>query len=365
MIANRWPAALALLGLSLSLLSCQVFSAPPEPTATPTLTPRVTETAAPVPSATVTNTPTPTLIPTVTETAAPVPTSTAASSSTPTAPTSLSPTPTFTPGPTLSHAPFDGERAYQAVEKQVAFGPRTPGSQAHTQTVEWIQQELRNSGWAVEMQETTYREQPVRNIIAKRGDGKTPWVILGAHYDTRLQANRDPDPAKQEQPVPGANDGASGAAVLLELARVLPKDLDKQVWLVFFDSEDQGQLLGWDWIFGSRAFAESLQGTPDAVVIVDMVGDASLNLPREQNSDQGLVDEIWAAAAERGHEQFLPQPGYALLDDHTPFLEKGLRAADIIDFDFPYWHTSADTLDKVSAESLHAVGDTLLYWLVK
>jgi Zn-dependent M28 family amino/carboxypeptidase len=154
-------------------------------------------------------------------------------------------------------------------------------------------------------------------------------------------------------------------AVLLELARVLPKELDKQVWLAFFDSEDQGRLPGWDWIYGSRAFAEALEGTPDAVVILDMIGDADLNIPQERNSDPGLLQEIWAVAAERGHDGiFLPQPGYAMLDDHTPFLEKGIRAADLIDFDYPYWHTVADTPDKVSAESLFAVGDTVLHWLL-
>ncbi len=318
MKGTRWPAVLTLLVLPVLLLSCQVFSAPPEPTPTPTLTPRATDTATPAP--------------------------------TPTAPPTAAP----------AALEFDGERAFQDVETQIAFGPRTPGSEAHAQTVDWIGQELETSGWTVELQETTYRGQPVQNVIARRGEVTAPWVILGAHYDSRLKADRDPDPANQAQPVPGANDGASGVAVLLGLARALPQDLDKQVWLVFFDSEDQGQFPGWDWILGSRAFAESLQGTPDAVIIVDMVGDADLNLPKERNSDQGLVEEIWAAAAERGHEQFQPRPGYAMLDDHTPFLEKGLRAADIIDFDYPYWHTVEDTPEHVSSESLHAVGDTLL-----
>jgi glutaminyl-peptide cyclotransferase len=259
---------------------------------------------------------------------------------------------------------FDGVRAYQDVIQQVAFGPRLPRSEAHAQAVEWMQAELSNSGWMVELQETTYQNQPIRNVIAKRGTGR-PWIILGAHYDSRFKADNDPDPARHEDPVPGANDGASGVAVLLELARVLPEDLDKEIWLVLFDAEDQGRLPGWDWILGSRAFVEALEQEPDAAVIVDMIGDADLNIMMERNSDRLLTEEIWQTAADRGHaDVFIPEPGYSILDDHTPFLEQGIRAIDIIDFDYPYWHTVDDTPDKVSPDSLFAVGDTLLHWLI-
>jgi glutaminyl-peptide cyclotransferase len=276
-------------------------------------------------------------------------------------PTALPPATNTPPVP----AGFDGKRALQDVETQVAFGPRIPGSDAHAKTVEWIKQELAGSDWTVEMQEVTYQNQPVHNIIAKRGEGKTPWVILAAHFDSRIKADHDSDLANQDKPVPGANDGASGVAVLLELARVLPKDLDKQIWLVFIDSEDQGELPGWDWILGSRAFAESLKTKPDSVVILDMIGDAKLTIPRERNSSPDLLNEIWNAAKQRNHPQFLDEAGYAMLDDHTPFLEQGMRAIDIIDFDYNYWHTTGDTPDKVSADSLFAVGDTLLYWLTQ
>ena len=181
-----------------------------------------------------------------------------------------------------------------------------------------------------------------------------------------MKADRDPDPARQDEPVPAANDGASGVAVLLELARVLPKDLNQQIWLVFIDAEDQGELPGWDWLLGSRALAESLKSNPDAVVIIDMIGDADLNIYQERNSNPDLTREIWDTAADLGYSQsFIAQPKYSMIDDHTPFLEKGMRAIDIIDFDYPYWHTTQDTADKVSAESLMAVGDTLLHWLLK
>ncbi len=259
-------------------------------------------------------------------------------------------------------SPFDGTRAYEDVIYQVELGPRIPGTPEHAQAVDWIAAELESNGWEVEIQETTMLDQPVRNVIAKRGSGQ-PWSIIGAHFDSRMKADNDPDPANHELPVPGANDGASGVGVLLELARTLPEDTEGEIWLAFFDSEDQGNLPGWDWILGSRAVANALPGQPDSVIIVDMIGDADLNIYQERNSDPGLTSEVWAIAAELGYAQFIHEPKFAMLDDHTPFLEKGIRAIDIIDFDYPYWHTIADTADKVSAESLNAVGDTVLHWL--
>ena len=163
--------------------------------------------------------------------------------------------------------------------------------------------------------------------------------------------------------MPGANDGASGVSVLLELARTLPSD-SVPVWLVFFDAEDNGGLDNRQWIMGSRAFVAALTEKPQAVIIVDMVGDADLNLFIERNSDAALTAEIWAQAAALGYEKFfIATPKYNMIDDHTPFLEAGIPAVDIIDFDYPYWHTSADTADKVSAKSLQAVGETMWAWI--
>jgi Zn-dependent M28 family amino/carboxypeptidase len=177
-------------------------------------------------------------------------------------------------------------------------------------------------------------------------------------------------------PVPGANDGASGVAVLLEFARILPPYLDqitklekdsfRQVWLVFFDAEDNGRLEGWDWILGSKAFVADLEMYPDAAVVVDMIGDADLNIYKERYSDTLLINEIWEQAKQLGYsDYFIPTYKYNILDDHYPFLVKGIPAVDIIDFDYPYWHTTSDTIDKVSSHSLQIVGDTLLAWLTK
>ena len=133
---------------------------------------------------------------------------------------------------------------------------------------------------------------------------------------------------------------------------------------MFFDAEDNGDVPSWDWILGSQAFVEQLEGEPDAVVILDMIGDTDLNIYLEQNSSSTLSAEIWAQAAALGHaDHFIPVPKYRILDDHIPFLNAGIRAVDIIDFDYPYWHTTEDTADKVSAESLQVVGETILAWL--
>lgn len=266
------------------------------------------------------------------------------------------------PPPPYFGETFDGQRAYADVEKQVAFGARTPGSEAHRQTVNWIRAQLADAGWMSEVQETAWDGQPVRNIIASR-DGQPPKVILGAHYDSRLFADNDPDPANHTLPVPGANDGASGVAVLLEIARVLPAD-SIPVTLVFFDAEDNGRIPGWDWILGSRAYAASLTHLPQAVVIVDMIGDADLRIFQEANSDPTLSAEIWQTAARLGYaDVFIPEVRYTILDDHIPFIERGIPAVDIIDINYPYWHTLQDTPDKVSARSLQIVGDTVLAWL--
>ncbi len=257
---------------------------------------------------------------------------------------------------------FDGERAYEDVLAQVAFGPRTAGSQAHADTINYIQNELQKAGWQFEIQETTWQGFPVKNIIASRSP-QQPQVILGAHYDSRMVADKDPAPSAQRA-VPGANDGASGVAVLLELARTLPTDTIP-ISLLFIDAEDDGGLDGRDWLMGSRAYVTALTFKPRAVIILDMIGDADLNINMERNSDQTIRSEIWALAKSLGYEQqFIPLVKYSMIDDHTPFLEAGIPAVDIIDFDYPYWHTSEDTADKVSAESLRIVGDTVLKWLL-
>ena len=266
--------------------------------------------------------------------------------------------------PTTDAVSFDGQRAYADVQKQVAFGPRIPGSEGHAKIQEWMRVELVKAGWQVEIQQSEALGHPIQNILAKRND-ESPQIIFGAHYDSRKFADSDPDPANHSQPVPGANDGASGVAVLLELARSLPQD-SVPTWLVFFDAEDNGNIEGWDWILGSREFVNNNSFQPRAVVIVDMIGDADLNIYKERNSNAELTDQIWNTANSLGYEgKFISEFKHSMLDDHTPFLQAGMPAIDIIDFDYPYWHTIQDTPDKVSAESLGIVGKTLWTWVTQ
>jgi len=296
----------------------------------------------------------------------PTPISTVQLSSTPEfTPTIKLPAPTSTiqPSPTPELTRFDGQRAKADVQTQVDFGARIPGSEGHAQVQEWMRTELESAGWQVEIQESEAMGHPIENIVAKRGDDN-PQIILGAHYDSRMIADNDPDPANHSQPVPAANDGASGVAVLLELARVLPDDT-APVWLVFFDAEDNGRIEGWDWILGSREFVRNNPVQPRAVVIVDMIGDADLNIYKERYSNSDLTDEIWSVAKSLGYQDlFIPEYKYPMIDDHIPFLQAGIPAIDIIDFDYPYWHTLQDTPDKVSAKSLQAVGDTVRMWVL-
>lgn len=270
---------------------------------------------------------------------------------------------------------FDGARAQQHVVAQINLGARPTGSAANRATADYILAQLNNAGWKTETQEFTYRGVPIRNVIGKRGEGRGPLIILGAHFDTRAYA--DQDKTNPTAPVLGANDGASGVAVLLELARVLDSaKLKNEVWLAFFDAEDNGDLntcalsappcdsTRWQWSIGAAYFAAKLTRAPESVVVVDMIGDADLNIYYEQTSDKTLQEELWKIAARLGYtRQFIAQPKWAMEDDHTPFLLRGWRAAVLIDFDYPYWHTTQDTLDQVTAASLESVGRVLQTWL--
>jgi glutaminyl-peptide cyclotransferase len=258
---------------------------------------------------------------------------------------------------------FDGERAYRDVLAQMEFGPRITGTEGNRNCAEYIAEQLRQAGWSVEFQNFTYRGIHAQNVIGRANMGEGPVIILGAHYDTRRWA--DQDPVHSRDPVPGANDGASGVAVLLELARVV--DLDKlhhEIWLAFFDAEDNGGIDGWDWIVGSTYMANSLSVRPQAMILVDMIGDTEQDIYFDGNSDPGLSQKVWRLAAQLGYgDYFIPRAKYTMIDDHIPFAKRGIPSIDIIDFDYPYWHTVADTADKVSPDSLERVGNTLQVFL--
>ena len=267
------------------------------------------------------------------------------------------------------HPKFDGNKAFSDLKAQCDFGPRPPNTAAHDKCGDYIAATLKPLADVVSQQRFIYpaegRKLDLRNVIAYFNPRATEYVLLCAHWDTRPMADEEIDEAKAKQPILGANDGASGVAVLLELARVLKHDtLKHEVWLAFFDAEDRGRLDGWPFSVGARETARRLTLRPQAMVLVDMVGDADQNIYYEGNSHPRLAAEIWAVAGELGYgDTIIPQLRHTITDDHIPFVEMGIPAVDIIDFDYPYWHTTRDTSDKVSADSLERVGRTLQTWL--
>jgi hypothetical protein len=264
----------------------------------------------------------------------------------------------------ISSLDFDGEIAFEQLVNQMDFGSRWPGSPAHLAVGDYIIAQLKKFDWEVDEQYVPYESVTARNIIGKTNIGAGPIIIIGAHYDTRRIADQSPEPL---EPVPGAVDGASGVAVLLELARTLElQKVEREIWLTFFDVEDQGRggMPGFAWGAGSRIMADSMTVIPDSVIVVDMVGDADQQLFFEGNSNRDLQTVLWQIAADLGFgERFIPEQRHTMIDDHLPFVEKGIPTSLIIDFDYPYWHTTEDTIDKASPESLFSVGRTLEFWL--
>ncbi|GAB4325839.1 MAG: M28 family peptidase [Candidatus Sumerlaeia bacterium] len=272
---------------------------------------------------------------------------------------------------------FDAERAFGHLRRLVLMGPRVPGEPAHEQAERYISRHLEASGFHV-IRQNFSRYAPLlnrtirfTNIIGIANPGAPEKVLLTCHWDTRPIADRDPNAANRSRPIPGANDGASGVAVLLELASVLhDSPTSRCVCLVFFDGEDLGQGGRPDeFCYGSRHFAAEIPAAcrpVRAAVNIDMVGDADLTLPREGFSvlhASDLTDAIWKIGTKRYPEHFLWNVGPAVYDDHMPLLEAGLSAVNIIDFNYPAWHTMDDDVARCSPRSLKIVGDVLLEWL--
>jgi len=269
-----------------------------------------------------------------------------------------------------STSEFNGRTAFSYVEKQMSFGPRIPNKPAHDQTGDWLLAELRARADTVIVQEirhVTHRGDTLhlRNFFARFRPQASERVLFLAHWDTRPMADRAANLAQQRMPVPGANDGASGTAVLLGVADALKaRPPAGGVDLLFVDGEDYGDFADTnDVLIGSRWFAAHLPPgyQPLYAVLFDMVGDKDLQIFEEGQSvafAPEVVQRVWRVAADRGHEhQFVLGVRHTLTDDHVSLQKVGIHAIDVVDFDYPYWHTPEDTIDKVSAESLQIVGD--------
>ncbi len=262
---------------------------------------------------------------------------------------------------------FDSANAFSILQKQCDFGPRPVGTSAHEKTRDYLFGELRKSADAAELQNFTYTYKgttyKLSNIIAHFGTSKEPGILLSAHWDTRPTADQELEKADQKKPILGADDGASGVAVLLEMARMFHEKAPAvPVTIVLFDGEDFGPT-GKDMFLGSRQFASHMNKADYKYgILLDMVGDKTLEVFREGNSEADakfVSDKIWKAAQDLGFAAFKDKVKYTIGDDHIPLSQAGLPCADVIDFDYAYWHTLGDTVDKCSPESLRVVGETI------
>lgn len=266
------------------------------------------------------------------------------------------------------------------LEAVCAFGPRPPGSPALDKLRTYIKRVGKKYADEIREQEFTFQKPggPVVKMVnielVFHGKSRKAPLLLGAHYDTRPFADKETSPIAQRMPILGANDGGSGTAVLLTLAQYLHAHKpERPVRLVFFDGEDYGAEGSPDYFLGSKHYAAQLQKTnrtqwPYAVLIIDMVGDKDLEIIRETYSAENaswLLKIIFETADQMKISQFQARSRYTVRDDHLPFIKIGVPAAVLMDFDYPHWHTLADTLDKCSEESLFAVFSVVVKAMAK
>jgi glutaminyl-peptide cyclotransferase len=257
---------------------------------------------------------------------------------------------------------FDGARAWEHLRQMVQIGPRPAGSAALRQTRAYITRQISSYGLTVQEQPftATTPKGPIDmvNLVVRLPGKRTERILITGHYDTKFFANMR---------FVGASDGASSAAFLIELARVL-KDVPREFTyeLVWFDGEEA--VVEWrdnDNTYGSRHYVEAAQKagaikTLRAMILIDMVGDSDLQIRRDSNSTTWLNDVVWAAAKRVGHGNTFVDLPTQVEDDHLPFIQAGVPSVDIIDLDYPAWHTSADDLPAVSQKSLQIVGDVVV-----
>jgi hypothetical protein len=278
------------------------------------------------------------------------------------------------PGAARSRAPdFDADSAFSLLARQVAFGPRVPGTAGHAAQLEWMTSYLRERADTVWIQRFSH-EIPggptlsLTNLFAQFAPRIRDRVLLVAHWDTRPTADMESDPALQSQPIPGANDGASGTAVLLELADVLSRHSPPiGVDLLLVDGEDYAPN---HMYLGATHFAANIPPGYEPLygVVVDMVADQQPRYLQEGYSRQyapEVVDRVWRAAERLGYRaQFPPVHGLSITDDHVPLNRAGIRTIDLIDFEYgpgnAHWHTLTDDLENVAPDGLGVVGAVLL-----
>ncbi len=269
---------------------------------------------------------------------------------------------------------FNADRAFQDLERQVAFGPRIPGSAGHAEQLEWLETELRALADTVFLDPFEWvtgegDELDLTNVIARFGPADGSRMLLLTHWDTRPKADQSSEADDRERPVPGANDGASGTAILLELARMFNEQPPPGgVELLFSDGEDYGPSTN-DMFLGAKHYVAGIgsENPPAFGILLDMVADADPKFPIESYSMEGagqVVQRVWGIAAGLGYRRFFPMDETVrVTDDHVQFIDAGIPVADIIDFDYGpangFWHTSRDVVENTSAQTLFLVGDVV------
>jgi glutaminyl-peptide cyclotransferase len=260
---------------------------------------------------------------------------------------------------------LSGEKAFAHVQRLVDFGPRPAGSEAIEKSRRYIEDQLRRFGWQITRQafsdETPRGKVQFVNLIAQFPDrGHTaPSFLLCSHYDTKTF-----DAIK----FVGANDGGSSTGLLLELARVIGQhpNLAAKVELVFFDGEEAyDHFSDTDGLYGSRYYAKHLGSGRQfrGGILFDMVGDRSLEITLPADSPSEMARDIFEAAEALKLRSYFTYLDREMIDDHSPLNAIGVSTIDVIDFDYPWWHTAGDTMDKISAQSLQIVGSVALHYL--
>ncbi len=272
----------------------------------------------------------------------------------------------------ITHPQFDSARAFGYLEQQVAFGPRVPGTKSSAECRNFFYEIFDSLQIPVDSQVFTFFDLysqtniPMVNVIGSFvSDPQNPTIVLMAHYDSRPRTDYAVNPALKNDPIDGASDGASGVAVLLELARMCAmKKPELNIDFVFVDGEDWGKSGDIQfYMLGSKEFArKGIRGKYKFGIILDMIGDKDLTIYREQyseNNAKALNDLIFETAKNIKVNGFIDSLKYAISDDHLSLITAGIPAVDIIDFDYKYWHTEFDTPENCSAESLESVGRVL------
>lgn len=286
-----------------------------------------------------------------------------------------------------SPAPIDGKRAFGYLKQICEIGPRIAGSEANTRQRKLVAEHFTKTGATVKEQPfrgehpLTGRRVDMANLIGSWHPDRLQRVVIGAHYDTRPHPDQEDDPERAKLPFLGANDGASGVALLMEIANHLGKmETPWGVDLVLFDGEElvygenprRGQYFLGSWEFARNYAAQVDRGRTKVRyangLVLDMVGGRNLQLKREPNSLRfapELVREVWAVARQLDAKSFLNDVGREVLDDHLPLNDAGIPTIDLIDFDYPYWHKADDLPENCSADSLADVGRVVTAWLAQ